>query len=256
LIKKDSDFLFNKEEDFVIQSDRMDLYYSYAVALIEKGSAYVCECDGDEFRDFAKKKKNCLCRIKSIERNIKDWENMLNKKGFGEGEAILRFKTPDALGGMAHKNPAMRDFPLARINETKHPRQSKKYRVWPLMNLSVAVDDIEMGMTHIIRAKEHRDNSERQKMIFEVFERKFPWTGFLGRIHFDDMELSASQITKDIESGKYSGWDDPKLPTIQALMKKYKPEAFWRFSEHRGLSEVDKHLQKAEYFRLLDEFNK
>ena len=251
LIKKDSDFLFEGKEEFVIQSDRMDLYYSYAAALIEKGKAYVCNCSGEEFRDISRKKKDCPCRKKSVKENILNWEKMLDKKGFGEGEVVLRFKS-----NMKHKNPAMRDFPLARINLTAHPRKKKKYRVWPLMNLSVAVDDIEMGMTHIIRAKEHRDNAERQKMIFEVFEKEYPWTFFVGRIHFTDMNLSASQITKDIKEGKYSGWDDPKLPTIQALMKKYKPEAFWKFSEHRGLSEVDKHLDKKEYFRLLDEFNK
>ena len=179
---------------------------------------------------------------------------MLNKKGFKPGEAVLRFKSSE---GMSHKNPAMRDFPLARINETKHPRQKNKYRVWPLMNLSVSVDDIEMKMTHIIRAKEHIDNAKRQEMIFKALGKKFPWVGFLGRYHFKDLELSASKITQDIEKGKYSGWDDPRLPTVASLKKRgYKPEAFWRFAEHRGLSEVDKTIDKKEFFRLLDSFNK
>ena len=112
----------------------------------------------------------------------------------------MRFKSSE---GMKHKNPAMRDFPLARINLTEHALQKKKFRVWPLMNLSVAVDDIEMKMTHIIRGKDHRDNAERQKMIFEVFNKKFPWTGFLGRIHFKDLEMSASKFKQGIESGKF-----------------------------------------------------
>lgn len=252
LLKDDSDWLFNKGEDFVIQSERMDLYYSYAVALIEKKKAYVCTCSGDDFREFAKKKIDCPCRKKSVKENISDWEKMVSKKGFKQGEAILRFKSD-----MKHKNPAMRDFPLARINETEHPLQKKKYRVWPLMNLSVSVDDIEMKMTHIIRAKEHRDNAERQKMIFEVFGKKYPWCFFLGRIHLKGMRLSASEITRDIEAGKYSGWDDEKLPTIQALKKqKYKPEAFWKMSEHIGLSEVDKTIDKKDFFALLRNFNR
>jgi glutamyl-tRNA synthetase len=251
LLKEDSDWLFEKKAEFVVQSDRMDLYYAYAVALIEKDSAYVCECSGDEFREFSKKKKECPCRGKSIDDNIKDWEKMLSSE-FGEGEAILRFKSD-----MKHKNPAMRDFPLARINLTEHPRQKKKYRVWPLMNLSVSVDDIDMGMTHIIRAKEHRDNAERQKLIFEVFGKEYPWSAFLGRVHLKGLRLSASQITKDVEEKKYSGWDDPKLPTIQSLKKKgYRPEAFWKLTEHIGLSEVDKTLDSKDFFKLLDEFNK
>src|SRR3989338_965351 len=125
---------------------------------------------------------------------------MLSKKedNYKEGVAVLRFKS-----SMADKNPAMRDFPLARINETEHPLQKKKYRVWPLMNLAVSVDDIEMGMTHIIRAKEHRDNAQRQEMIYKVLGKKYPWTAFLGRWHIKGMRLSATEITQGVKDGKY-----------------------------------------------------
>src|SRR3990167_792910 len=99
---------------------------------------------------------------------------------------------------MKKKNPAMRDFPLARINLTKHVRQGNKYRVWPLMNLAVTVDDIDLEMTHVIRAKDHRDNAERQKKMYEALGigTKFPWTGFLGRIHLKDMELSSTDMKR------------------------------------------------------------
>ena len=135
--------------------------------------------------------------------------------------------------------------------------KKNKYRVWPLMNFAVTVDDIESKMTHIIRAKEHRDNAKKQKMIYDVLGKKFPWTGFLGRWHIKGLRLSASQISRSIELGKYSGWDDSKLPTLQALKKKgYKPQAFWKFAERVGLSETDKIIDKKEYFKLLDEFNR
>ncbi len=269
LLKKDSDWLFEKKAKIVIQSDRMEIYYKYAKKLISVGKAYVCTCSGDEFREFSKQKKDCQCRSFNVKENLERWKKMLDtpplaypdksskkistkgKKGFGEGEAVLRFKSD-----MTHKNPAMRDFPLARINLTKHPRQGKKYRVWPLMNLSVAVDDIEQKMTHIIRAKEHRDNAQRQEMIFKVLGKKYPWAAYLGKWHIKGLRLSASGITKGIKEGKYSGWDDAKLPTIQALKKKYKPEAFWKMAENRGLSEVDKVIDKKEFFVLLDKFNK
>jgi len=252
LIKEDTNFLTNNEAEIFIQSDRMDLYYSYSASLIEKGKAYVCTCSGDEFREFSKNQKDCPCRKKNVKENVLDWEKMLNKKGFKEGEAVLRFKST-----MSHKNPAMRDFPLARINETPHPRQKKKYKVWPLMNLSVATDDMDMKMTHIIRGKDHRDNSERQKLIFETFKVNFPWTAFLGRTHFKEMELSTSKFRKEIEEGKYSGWGDPKLPTIQSLKKRgYKPQAFWKMAEHLGLSEVDKIISSKDFFEVLNNFNK
>ncbi|MEK6895075.1 MAG: glutamate--tRNA ligase family protein, partial [Nanoarchaeota archaeon] len=158
---------------------------------------------------------------------------------------------------MANKNPAMRDFPLARIDLHSHPLQNKKYRIWPLMNLAVAVDDMELGMTHIIRGKDHRDNSERQKMIYEVFGKKYPWTFFIGRLKFTDLTLSKRAITAKIKSGEYENEEDDKLPTLASLRKRgYKPEAFKKFIEQRGLSEVDKVISSKDLFDVIDRLNK
>ena len=135
--------------------------------------------------------------------------------------------------------------------------KENKYRVWPLMNLAVSVDDIETGITHIIRGKDHRDNAERQKMIYKILGKKYPWSVFLGRFKFKDFELSKTKIRIAIEEKKYSGWDDPRLPTIVALRKKgYKPQAFWKLAEQIGLSESDKIMDKKDFFELLDNFNK
>jgi len=256
LIKKDSDWLFNKKAKIVIQSDNMEKYYKYVKKLLLKNKIYVCTCEAEKFREFVLEKKACPCRKNTGKENRNRWEKMLDKKGYGEGEAVLRFKS---LEGMGNKNPAMRDFPLARINLTKHPRQGKKYRVWPLMNLAVSIDDIEMKMTHIIRAKDHRDNSERQEKIYKALGlgKSFPWIGFLGRIKFKDLDLSSSKMREEIEKGKYKGWSDSRLPTLQALKKQgYKPSAFWKFAERVGLSETDKVIDKEEYFKLLKSFNK
>ena len=252
MVEHDARWLFGDDMEIVIQSDRMEYYYKYAEKLIDKEAAYVCVCSSDEFKEFSNQRKNCPCRETGVDEHLKKWKKMLGGD-FGRGEAVLRFKS-----GMEDKNPAFRDFPLARINLTEHPRQKKKYRVWPLMNLAVAVDDIEIKMTHIIRAKDHRDNAERQRMIFRALglEEKFPWTGFLGRIKFKDLELSATKFREGIEQKKYSGWDDERLPTILSLKKKYKPEAFHKFAEHIGLSENDKVIEKKEFFTLLDNFNK
>jgi len=255
-IKTDCDWIFGNVLDYIIQSDRMDLYYAYTVALIEKSHAYICTCSGDEFRKLSEKKQDCPCRKLSFKKNIERWEKMISKKGYKEGEAVLRFKTPE---GMKHPNPAMRDFPLARINEHEHPRQKKKYRVWPLMNLAVTVDDIEMGMTHIIRGKDHMDNAKRQKMIYIALglEKKYPWIGFIGRMKFTDIELSKRKIKAKIDSGEYEGFDDERLPTISSIKKRgYKPEAFAKFAEQRGLTEVDKVISIKDFFQIIDTFNK
>ncbi|MDP7520784.1 MAG: glutamate--tRNA ligase family protein [Candidatus Pacearchaeota archaeon] len=249
LIEKDAKWLF-KDSKIIIQSDRIELYYKYAQKLIKENSAYICTCSGDSFREFVKQKNNCPCRRLNVKENMGRWNKMLSE--FKEGEAVLRFKS-----NMKDKNPAMRDFPLARINETKHPRQKNKYRVWPLMNLAVTVDDIELNMTHIIRGKDHRDNAKRQEMIYKVLGKKVPYTTFIGIVHFKDLELSSSKMKEDIEKGKYSGWDDENLPTLVSLKKQgYKPIAFLKFSELVSLGENDKIIDKKEYFRLLDNFNR
>ncbi len=253
LLENDARWLYPKTK-IIIQSDRMNLYYKYAEKLINKKTAYVCTCSADKFRELVKQKKACNCRELSVKENLTRWKNMLSKSGYKPGQAVLRFKSSE---GMKHKNPAMRDFPLARVNLTKHPRTKNKYRVWPLMNLSVTADDIEMKMTHIIRGKDHRDNAERQKMMFKVLGKTCPWVAFIGRIHLRGMALSTTKMQEGIKSKKYKGWDDPRLPTLISLKKQgYKPGAFLKFAEKISLGENDKTLDKSEYFTLLKNFNK
>jgi glutamyl-tRNA synthetase len=251
MIKNEASWLTKGKAKIIIQSERIETYYKYIKKLIEKKAAYVCECESEDFKELLLKKKPCPCRELGKDKQLERWEKML--KDYEQGQAVVRFKS-----NLKDKNPAMRDFPLARINLTEHHLQKNKYRVWPLMNLAVAADDIEQGMTHIIRGKEHRDNGKRQKMIYKALgkEKKYPWTAYIGRLHFKDLELSASKIRTGIEEGKFKGWDDPRLPTAASLMKKYKPETFWKFTEARGISEVDKIIDKKEFFHLLNLFSK
>ena len=251
-IKKDCDWIFGNVYEYVNSSDRMEIYYEYVEKLIKKNSAYVCTCSGDEFREFSKQKKDCPCKKLNVKENLERWGKMLDKNDYKVGEAVLRFKSD-----MKHKNPAMRDFPLARINETSHPLQKKKYRVWSLMNLVVAVDDIELKMTHIIRGKDHGDNAKRQEMIHKIFGKTSPWTFFMGRIKFKDLILSKRKLTAAIKSGEFSGAEDERVPTLASLRKRgYKPEAFEKFAEQRGLTEVDKVISGKDFFEVIDRFNK
>ncbi|MBI5803222.1 hypothetical protein HY448_00870 [Candidatus Pacearchaeota archaeon] len=251
LVIEDVKWLFNNESKIIIQSERMELYYRYAEKLIKKTVAYVCICSSESFKALSENMKACPCRDLSVKENLERWKKMLDKKGFKQGGAVLRFKS-----NLKNPNPAMRDFPLARINLTKHPIQGNKYRVWPLMNLAVTVDDIETKVTHAIRGKDHFDNAKKQEMIYRVLGKKPPWAAFLGKIKFKDLELSKRKIKQAIVEGEYSGWDDPNLPTLISLRKKgYKPSAFWKLMEHIGLSDNDKVMSKKDFFELLDQFN-
>ena len=255
-IQKDCDWIFGNVHAYIIASERMEIYYDYAEKLLKKNAVYVCTCPPEKFKQFIEKEKPCPCRKNTAKKNKELWEKMLDKsdRGFKEGGAVLRFKSE---GGMKNKNPAMRDFPLARVCTHKHPLQNDKYKIWPLMNLAVAVDDMDLGMTHIIRGKDHRDNAERQRMIYKVLNRKFPWTFFIGRIKFSDVVLSKRKLKAAIEVGEFSGYDDAKIPTIISLRKRgYNQSAFRKFVEQRGLTEVDKVISQKDFFRIIDNFNK
>ncbi len=256
MIEQEAKWLCKNKVKIIIQSERMNLYYKYAEKLINKSAAYVCTCSVEEFKKYISNKKNCPCRGLDKKEQLKRWKKMLDKskEGYKSGQAVVRFKSD-----MKDNNPAMRDFPLARINETSHPLQKNKYKVWPLMNLAVTVDDIEQGMTHIIRGKDHMDNAKRQKLMYKALgkEKQYPWIAFIGRLHFTDLEMSASKMRKGIESKKYKGWDDLRLPTVASLKKQdYKPETFYQFVEQRGISEVDKIISKKDFFEALENFSK
>jgi glutamyl-tRNA synthetase len=251
-LSRDADWVFGNISEVWIQSDRIKIYYTYAEKFIKKKSAYVCTCNPDRFRQYSKKMENCPCRPLSIKETMKRWKEMLNKKGLKQGEAVLRFKSR-----MTHNNPAMRDFPLARINESKHPRQGTKYRVWPLMNLAVLVDDIEAGMTHIIRGKDHADNAKRQEFMYKVLHKQSPKTYFIGRYRFKDLEISCSKTRERIKQGEFSGWDDIRLPFLEPLRRRgFQPSAFIEYSKQIGLSLVDKVITAKEFFKTLNAFNK
>jgi len=252
MIPEEADWLFGNVAESYAQSDRMLKYYDFAEQLITKNAAYICDCDPEEFKKLIEQQKPCPCRFLDSTEHLKRWKRMLDKKGYEEGKAVLRFKSD-----LDDPNPALRDFPLARIVTEKHPKQKNKYRVWPLMNLCVTLDDMEFNITHIIRGKEHQDNAKRQAMMFKVFNKPIPHTYFLGRYKFTDLEISCSKTKELINKGKFSGWEDIRLPFIAPLKKRgYQAEAFRQLAVQRGLSDVDKVITKEDYFQLLNNLNR
>ncbi len=244
----------NNVAEIFIQSDRMRRYYKAAVELFKRKAMYICDCDPEKFRDLLKDMKPCPCRKISVEDNLERWDRMLGKgeNPYPQGGAVVRVRT-----SVEDPNPAMRDFPVLRINESEHPRQKKKYRVWPLMNFAVFVDDLDYGMTHIIRGKDHFDNAKRQAVLFQYMQKPVPETLFHGRIHFEGMEVSCSKTKKKIEEGKYTGWDDIRIPFLVALKRRgYQAAAFRRWAVDQGVSMTDKSVEINEFFKNINHFNK
>ena len=222
-IRGDLDWLGCKVDEEYIQSDRLTIYYEYTERLLRDGNAYVCTCTPDQFRKKSLASKPCNCRDLPPEEHLERWKRMLTG-GYTEGEAVVRVKTD-----LDHPNPAVRDWPALRIIDTEknpHPRVGNKYRVWPLYNLAAGLDDHLLGITHIIRGKEHLTNKVRQEYMYKYLGWEYPEAIHYGRLQITGAFLSKSKIVQGVREGIYKGYDDPRLATFAALRKRgITPEA-------------------------------
>jgi len=233
MVREDIDWMGLAISDTIYQSDRFPLYYDVGKELIRKGYAYVCRCDNEVFKDLKMHRTACPCRSQSPEEALDLFEQML-EGAFAEGEAGVRLKTD-----LSHPDPAMRDYPLFRVL-TSTPHQRVDAIVYPLMNLSVAVDDHLLGMTHVIRGKDHIANTKRQEFIFRYMGWEAPVYRHYGRMGIEGVVLSTSQMRAGIQSGEYSGWDDVRLGTLRAMARRgIQPQAVRNAVVEIGTGETD-----------------
>ena len=220
----------------VIASERMDKYHEYAHKMLEGGFGYVCTCSAESFREFRVSKQECPCRGNSVDENLELWRKMNDPEGFQPGEAVLRVKTD-----MTLKNPALRDWPAARIQTNPHPRVGDKWRVWPLLDFQSAIEDYLQGVTHIIRGKDLMDSTRKQTLLYAHFGWEYPETVYWGRVKVHEFgAFSTSQMKRDIADGIFDGWDDPRLPTLSALSRRgIKADSLRAFWVELGLTQKD-----------------
>ena len=251
LIEEDAKWLTNNSiEKVYTQSDRLEIYYKYAKKILEMEKAYICTCNPEDFRSKINNKIACHCRNLPKEEQLKRWDKMHTE--YKPGQAVMRIKTDINVN-----NPALRDWPAFRIVDKEHIKQKNKYKVWPLMNFAVAIDDHDMGITATIRAKEHRDNEKRQKYLYDYFNWTIPKNLYVGRINFSDMKVSKTYVQNMLKLKRRTGWDDIRLPFLPALRKRgYQPEALLKYAEEVGLTETDKTTSKEEFFKSINSFNR
>ncbi len=218
----------------IFKSDRLNIYYKHAVEMIEKDAAYVCECSYDQLKH---NRANCIAcehRCHSIKENMEKWKGMVGGK-YGEGQATLRLKTD-----IAHPNPAFRDRVLLRISDREHPRVKKRYKVWPLLDFSWAIDDHLLGITHILRGKDLMIESDMEKFIWDIFGWPHAVLIHTGMVQLEGVKISKSKSYLEIKTGVYKGWDDPRTWSLQSLRKRgFLPEAIRAFTLAGGVTEHD-----------------
>lgn len=234
MIPEDLEWLGVNVTKIVPQTDRMDLYYNEARKLIEAGQIYVCLCPQEKFRKFKLESKACPDRDVPPEESMERFGKMIDGT-YGQGEAVAVVKTD-----LKHPNPSIRDWIAFRISEAPHPRTADRFRVYPMMSFSVAVDDHYLGLTHVLRGKDQLTNTDKQKYIFDYNGWAVPEYYHYGMVNMPDVVLKTSIIKQGISRGEYTGWDDIRLGTIRALRKRgYSKDTFRRYWIESGLRESD-----------------
>ncbi len=235
LIREGLDWLgINYEkQNIVYKSDRLDIYQNYAHELIQKGEAYVCDCDAATFRENHKKVgKACPCKALSIDTHLERWNQMLDGS-YLEQEAVVRLNT-----GMDQKDPALRDHVIMRISDAEHPRIGTKYRVWPILDFSWGIDDHDLGITHIIRGADLQKEGFMEQFIWDLMGWEHSEILLHGRLKFSkDFRLSKTAARQKIRSGEYDGWNDPRTWSLQSLQARgIKPDALRQSLIDLGMS--------------------
>lgn len=218
LIKEDLKWLGITWNEEYVQSLRMNIYYNHIKTMVEKGCAYVDLC-GRRSRDLLRKGLACWTRDKDIEWQLEQLEKMLDGY-YNEGEAVVRIKTD-----LKHPNPSIRDWVALRIIDTEkhpHPLTGSKYIAWPTYNFAVSVDDHLLGVTHVLRGKEHEVNTEKQLYVYNCLGWLPPVFIHFGRLKLEGFIMSKSYIRRLIEEnpGRFWGFNDPRFGTIAGLRRR------------------------------------
>lgn len=245
-IKVGLEWLGIKFDQIKSTSDDMELFYEKAIELINSNKAYICTCKREDISKNRMKRQACKCSFNDIEKNNKNW-NKMNEK-FKPGDAVLRFR-----GNMKADNAVMRDPVLFRIIDEKHYTTGNKYRIWPSYDMAVAIEDSIDGVTHAFRSKEFELRAELIDAILDSLAMRKPYQGFFSRLEFKGMPISKRIIKPLIEEGKVSWYDDPRLPTLEALRRRgIKPEAIRKFIMSLGLTKAN----TLAPFDALESFNR
>eukprot|EP01132_Coremiostelium_polycephalum_P010669 gene10669-13068_t len=206
--------------EITYSSQYFDQLYEMAVELIKRGYAYVCHQTAAEIAEGREKMTDSPWRNRTVEENLKIFEDM--KKGkIEEGKAILRMK-----GDMKHDNPCMRDLIAYRIKFHHHPVSGDKWCIYPSYDFTHCLVDSIENITHSLCTLEFEIRRLTYNWLIDVLGLYRPVVWEYARLNLTNTVLSKRKLITLVQKGIVSGWDDPRLSTLNAFRRKgYTPEA-------------------------------
>ena len=238
-IKEDIRWLgFDWENRELYASDYFEQLYEYAVKLIKKGVAYVCDLSSDEIREYrgtlTEPGTNSPYRSRTVEENLDLFER-IQAGEFPDGSRTLRAKI-----NMASSNLNMRDPVMYRILRATHFRQGNKWCIYPMYDFTHGQSDSIERVTHSLCSQEFEDHRPLYDWYLDELEIYHPQQIEFSRRNLSYTIMSKRKLIQLVEEGHVNGWDDPRMPTLSGLRKRgYTPEAIRDFCSRIGVTKSD-----------------
>jgi glutaminyl-tRNA synthetase len=244
------------EDRLFYASDYFDHLYAWAVHLIQKGKAFVCDLTADQVRQqrgtLTEPGQESPYRNRSVEENLDLFERM-RKGEFPDGSRTLRAKVD-----MASPNLNMRDPVLYRILHMEHHRTGDKWCIYPMYDFTHGQSDSIEGITHSICTLEFEDHRPLYDWFIDQLGIYHPQQIEFDRLNLTYTLLSKRKLLALVQNKLVRGWDDPRMPTISGMRRRgYTPEALRNFAGRIGVSKTNgtTELSLLEYF-VRDDLNR
>ncbi|MDL1982390.1 MAG: glutamine--tRNA ligase/YqeY domain fusion protein, partial [Deltaproteobacteria bacterium] len=245
-IKSDIKWLgFDWSDRLFYTSDYFEQLYQFAVKLIKKGKAYVCNLSPGEIRKYrgtlTEPGKESPYRSRSVEENLDLFERMRAGE-FEDGFCVLRAKID-----MSAPNLIMRDPALYRIRRVYHHRTGDKWCIYPMYDFSHCLSDSMENITHSICTLEFENNRALYDWLLDELEVEcHPQQIEFARLNLSYTVLSKRKLVELVEKGHVNGWDDPRMPTLSGLRRRgYTPGSIRNFCDRIGVARRDSMVDMA-----------
>jgi glutaminyl-tRNA synthetase len=226
------------EDCLFYASDYFQQLYEWAVVLIKKGNAYVCDLTADEVREYrgtlSEPGKESPFRNRSVEENLDLFERMKSGE-FPDGSRTLRSKVD-----MASPNLNMRDPVMYRILHAEHHRTGDKWCIYPMYDYTHGQCDSIEGITHSICTLEFEDHRPLYDWYIQALGIFAPQQIEFDRLNLTYTLLSKRKLLALVQNKVVNGWDDPRMPTLSGIRRRgYTPDAMRTFCSRIGVSKTN-----------------
>jgi len=242
-IKDDVTWLgFNWGERLYHASDYFDQLFEFATQLIQSGKAFVCDLGFEEMKELrgtlVTPGQNSPFRERSVEENLSLFTQMKNGD-FPDGAKTVRAKID-----MASPNMNMRDPVIYRIIHKEHPKTGDKWKIYPSYDFAHGQSDSIEGITHSLCTLEFEHHRPLYDWFCENLNIHHPQQIEFARLNLTYVVMSKRKMLRLVEEGHVSGWDDPRMPTLQGMRRRgFSPQTILEFSERVGLAKRENMIE-------------